>query len=148
MFGRWLLAVLLKQPEQVEWYEARLKTLTTEEGEAQTVISDLVFAELMARRFTADQPVQDISDFVAAARDRLNHPEYLPRLEAEALIRHALGEETVSLAGIARDDVLGIFAGLLVAVIRDEGLSPAALAQVVARAEAAAEANGVQLILA
>ncbi len=146
LYGRWLLAVLLRQSELIERYGEPLDRMIEEEGHSQFAISDRLFVRLVTMRFTADQPVRDISDYVAALLAAMDPSLRFGRLEAEALIRRALGEESVSLAGIDRDLAIKIRAGLASGMIREKGLASEQVARLVIESEDWVAASGVQLI--
>ena len=135
LYGRWLLAVLLGRSELIERYGEPLGELTMAEGDSQCAISDRLFEQLVAMRFAVDQPVRDISDYVAAVVAAMDQSVRFGRLEAEALIRRALGEESVSLAGIDHDLATRIRAGLAAGVIREKGLAPEQVARMVVESE-------------
>ncbi|WP_157538019.1 hypothetical protein [Kitasatospora azatica] len=125
-----------------------MEELIPEGSTEHFAIAERVFAQLMLMRFTPDQPVRDISDFVAAVRGVMAHPEAIGRLEAEALIRHALGEQTVWLAGIDAQQAGTVYGGLSVRVIQEKRLSEGAVRRLVVEAEGWAEANGIRLVVA
>lgn len=146
LYGRWLLALLYGPPELIEHYGEPLGKLTMEQGNSQSAISDRLFMRLVAMRFMPGQPVRDISDYVAAIVMAMDRSVRFGRLEAEALIRHALGEESVSLSGIDQDLATRIRGGFVAAIIREKGLAPEQVTRLVVEAEDWVASSGVQLI--
>jgi hypothetical protein len=147
VYGSWFLAVLLRSAEQQARYGALMRERIPAGGLEQMAIAARVFQRLMARQFTPDQPVRDISDFVASVRASMARPEAVGRLEAEALIRYALGEETVFLHGIDAQQAGNIYAGLSVKIILIHRLSDAEVTALVVEAEQWVESRGTELIL-
>ncbi|MFE0465557.1 hypothetical protein ACFW1A_40555 [Kitasatospora sp. NPDC058965] len=146
VYGSWLLAGLLNQPDRRDYYEKVMRARISSGGIEQYTIAERVFQQCMAMLFRVDQPVRDISDFVAAARASLAHPELIGRLESEALVRYALGER-VWLAGIEDRLAINAYMVLTVRVIRLKGLSPAQVRRLVTEAEDWVEASGIRLVL-
>jgi hypothetical protein len=63
-----------------------------------SIVISAAFAYAVMKRFSEDTPLEVVRDWVRAARANLEHPETMPHLYVEGLIRAILGEE-----GLARE---------------------------------------------
>jgi hypothetical protein len=146
VYGCLFLAILCNRTEEVAKYRALMQKLIPSGGLEQTAIAKHVFAQLISLRFSSDQPVREISEFVAAARGVMTHPELIGRLEAEALIRHALGEETVFVDDISYVQQSNVYSALSIRVILEQRLPEESVARLVVQAEKWAQARGIKLV--
>jgi hypothetical protein len=100
-----------------------------------------VFGLAVQRKFGPDSDVRAIVAFVAEARAELAEGDDIPPLEAEALVRAALGESELA-ENISQDVAVPAQIVLAVKILRDEHLSGKEVDQLLAEADALAKRWG------
>jgi hypothetical protein len=146
-YGRWFAAVILNRQAQARELGSRLGQLIPVGGWEQERIAAIVFERLVREAFSPACDVRDISKFVDEILVRMTNPGLVGRLEAEALIRSALGEEAVSTSGIDLGQAGSIRTAVSMTLINAMRLSSGHVERRVREAEQAAETEGVVLIL-
>jgi hypothetical protein len=124
--GRLLRAILVNDENAIH----ELKPHLYENGDLAGVA--LVLA--VRRRFSSTADVRDITRFVAAINAKLPEGAEVDRREAEAYIRIILGERDLGLN--SSPEAIADMTGLLLdEVVRDLGLSPSSVDELIAEAE-------------
>lgn len=139
------MAVLLNRQDEMRKYGSCLRETITVDSADQIFIAEYVFGRLVNKRFSSSAPVADILPYLNKIRNSLRDPGDLSVLEAESLIRRALGEKSVSIDGIEMSRMLTIYSGISVRIIKDLRIADRNVASLVIEAEEAAEGLGIIL---
>lgn len=119
--GHMLRALARRDDTAFKHWRARMN----DDAHAQQTLYEMIFyafREAVERRFTADTDVREITAFLAQPRPRLTPELTLAPLEAEALIRSALGE-TGLVQSIGTQQVVTLRMQLFVYLVEDLALS-------------------------
>lgn len=100
-----------------------------------------VFGLAVHRRFQAGGDIREVAAFVRDARAELDEGDDIPPMEAEALVRAALGESELA-KNIEPDVAVPVQIVLAVKMLRDGNLSTDEVDKVLAEAAALAERWG------
>lgn len=139
--GHWLRATALRQHETRRRLVAELKK-TGFVGAPEFLLA--AFQLAVTRRFTFDQDVRDITEFVKQLRYCFG-ADNVPLMETEAMIRDALGE-AVSLDGIAYKKSVELMGLVFVGVADDLDLPDDEIDGLLIKAELVVDSQGHQLV--
>ena len=104
-------------------------------GSERFEISERLLSSLIRKLFSSNASVAEITDFVRSVNSGLSSENRFDLLAAEAVVRDALGEEAVSLAGIGSAQINVIRNIISFAAIQSMSVSESVIANFVIAAE-------------
>lgn len=141
--GQWMRANQLNQLELRDELAGKLNGGNTSGWNYdELAVVEVAFQMAAHRLFRTDADVRNISAYVADLRRRITTATPPGQLEAEALIRAALGDQDVVINGISTLDGFTAQAAVFVDIALRLGLDEAAIERLIARAEKIAVERG------
>lgn len=145
LVGAYLLAALTGNVAEIDKFAEQMeKTLINRPQELRETLAR-VFDALVRRYFSPNMPVVHIAKFVDFVLDSMEADNRFYLLEGEAVIRHALGEDDVSVDRIDWTSMNVIRITISFRIARELGLKRDDLTELVDLAERAVESGGMQL---
>ena len=146
--GLFIRASLLNQEKEKQRLIGRLNGGKPGWNDDEPAVFQAAFELALQVMFPAGADVRDITHFVADLRSRLSQGSAPGQLEAEALMRRAMGDSDVVISGISRMDAFKIYSGVTHKIVFDLHLSEPDVNRLVVDAEKLAFDRGRQPPLA
>ena len=146
--GLWIAAILSGDNYRRRQLTGMLNAGKTGWNSAEVAVVQAACEIVLRRYFKPDYDVRDVTEFARYLRQASGQDLGTGLMQAEALLRHALGETEISISDLtldARVTMLGVAAGV---AVRKLGLDSGAVNEMVMRAEEEARVLGWKVPLA
>ncbi|WP_433136149.1 hypothetical protein ACQPZ8_28405 [Actinomadura nitritigenes] len=143
LYGRFLGAIMTGDLKGMEDTRARAVQEIPPQSSEGGAVAEHVFNRVVSQYFTPATPVAEISRYVIMLNEMTTDP--LNPIDAEMVIRRALGEVDVSLVGLSAGQIHTMRAIIAGDLARRMKLQKAAVYRLIIEAERNARAAGVNL---
>jgi len=142
VIGAWLVAMMLRQPEVRRQLSARLNDGRPGWSDDEAAVVKAACELAMRAYFGAEYDVRDVTAFASQLREAAGENLAGGLMRLEALLRSALGESDVDVAGIALDAKVKSYAVATGIALHQLGFVERRVGELVAEAEALAFERG------